>query len=56
MDPIQALKAIRVFINVASESDDIELIQSQLREMRGVVNNVLPPDRRRYPPLKLVDE
>jgi hypothetical protein len=31
----EALKAIRVFI-AASESDDIDLIHCQLREMRGV--------------------
>jgi hypothetical protein len=56
MDPIEALRAIRVFIDVASESDDIFFIHKQLREMRGVVDNTLPSVKRPYPPLKLVDE
>jgi hypothetical protein len=33
----------------ASERDDIDLIHIQLREMRGVVNNVLPPVKRGKP-------
>jgi hypothetical protein len=46
MDPIEALKQLRVFINAASESDDIDAIHLVLREMRRLVNNALPPVRR----------
>ena len=49
MDKTEALKAIRIFINVASESDDIDAIHKVLREMRRVVNNALPPVRRKQP-------
>lgn len=47
MEPIEALKHLRVFINSASQSDDIDAIYKVLREMRGIVNNALPPVRRK---------
>jgi hypothetical protein len=50
MDKTEALKAIRIFINVASRSDDIDAIYKVLREMRGIVNNALPPVRRKKGP------
>ena len=56
MDPIEALNALSVFVDVASESDDIFFIHKRLREMRGLLDNALPPNKRRYPSLKLVDE
>lgn len=48
----EALQAIRTLINVASESDDIEMIYKHLRMMRTIVNKTLPPRRR--PKLKIV--
>ncbi len=56
MDPTEALKTIRVLIDVASESDDIYFIHKQLRAMRNVVDNTSPPDKRPFPPLRSVDE
>jgi hypothetical protein len=46
MDPMQALRHIRTLINVASQTDDVDALHKLLREMRGVVNNALPPVRR----------
>lgn len=48
----EAMQHIRTLINVASESDDIELIYKLLREMRQIVNKVLPARKRAK--LKLV--
>lgn len=42
----EALQAIRTLINVASESDDIDLIYKHLRMMRIIVNKTLPPRKR----------
>lgn len=47
MDPIEALKHMRVFINAASQSDDIDAVHLVLREMRRLVNDALPPVRRK---------
>lgn len=41
-----ALQQIRTLINVASESDDIDLIYKHLRMMRNIVNKTLPPKKR----------
>jgi hypothetical protein len=43
MDHAEALKHLRTLINVASEADDLDEIQRILREMRGVIDNALPP-------------
>ncbi len=48
----EALHHIRTLINVASQSDDIDLIYKHLREMRSIVNKTLPARRR--PKLKVV--
>lgn len=42
MDHVEALKAIRTLINVASESDDIDMIYKHLRMMRIIVNKAIP--------------
>lgn len=42
----EALQAIRTLINVASESDDIDMIYKHLRMMRTIVNKTLPPRKR----------
>lgn len=42
MTHLEALKHIRVLINAASESDDIDLIYKHLRMMRTVVNKAIP--------------
>jgi hypothetical protein len=42
MDRVEALKAIRTLINVASESGDIDFIYKQLRQMRNIVNKAIP--------------
>lgn len=47
MDKTEALKHLRTLVNVASESDDIAAIHKVLREMRGIINNALPPTPRR---------
>ena len=47
MDPLEALKHLRVFINVASQSDDIDAVHLVLREMRRLVNDALPSVRRK---------
>lgn len=45
-EALQAIQAIRTLINVASESDDIEMIYKHLRMMRTIVNKTLPPRKR----------
>jgi hypothetical protein len=45
-DHAEALRHMRTLINVASQSDDIDTVHKLLREMRGVVNNALPPVRK----------
>jgi hypothetical protein len=42
-DHAEALKHLRTLINVASETDDLEEVYKILREMRGVVDNAMPP-------------
>lgn len=42
----QALQQIRTLINVASESEDIELIYKHLRMMRNIVNKTLGSRKR----------
>jgi hypothetical protein len=42
----EALQAIRTLIDVASESDDIDMIYKHLRMMRNIVNKTLPPRKR----------
>lgn len=50
----EALQHIRTLINVASESDDIEVIYKHLRMMRNIVNKALPARKR--PKLRLVQK
>lgn len=52
MEEREALIHVRTLINVASESDNIDVIYKHLRMMRIVVNKALPV--RRKPKLKLV--
>jgi hypothetical protein len=52
MDHSEALKHLRTLINVSSQSDDIDAIYLVLREMRGIVNNALPPVKRGKPTAK----
>jgi hypothetical protein len=43
MDRAEALKHLRTLINVASQADDLEEVYKILREVRGVIDNALPP-------------
>jgi hypothetical protein len=49
MTEMDALKHLRTLVNVASESDDIDAVHKVLREMRGVINNILPTAPRPRP-------
>jgi hypothetical protein len=46
MDHAEALKHLRILINVASQTDDMDEVQAIIRQMLGVVDNALRPVRR----------
>lgn len=46
LDPKEALTHIRTLIGVASQSDDVEIVQKLLVEMLNVVDKALPRKKR----------
>jgi hypothetical protein len=41
--PCRSAETLADLINVASQADDLEEVYKILREMRGVIDNALPP-------------
>jgi hypothetical protein len=47
LGPREALVQIRTLVRAALQSDDLETVQKLLKEMRDLVDNAIPPHRRR---------
>ncbi len=52
MDPIEALKHVRTFLRVMSESDDVAAIHANIREAQRLVAKALPEPVRGSKPRK----